>query len=65
MFRNKIILVTGGTRGIGYSIVENFLKEEAIVVLFGSKEESVLKALNSLQKINSSYRVEGYAKFMA
>lgn len=65
MFRNKIILVTGGTRGIGYSIVENFLKEEAIVVLFGSKEESVLKALNSLKKINSSYRVEGYVMNLA
>ena len=65
MFKNKIILITGGTRGIGYSIVENFLKEDAIVILFGSKEESVSKALESLKKINSSYRVEGYVTNLA
>ncbi len=65
MFENKIVLVTGGTRGIGYSIVENFLKESAIVVLFGSKEESVSKALNSLRQLNSSYKVEGYATDLA
>lgn len=60
MFNEKVILVTGGTRGIGYAIVEKFLKEGARVILFGSKETSVSKAVTSLININSLYKVEGY-----
>ena len=60
MFNDKIVLVTGGTRGIGYAIVEAFLKEKAKVILFGSREESVTKAINSLKDENNEYKVEGY-----
>ena len=44
MFNEKVVLVTGGTRGIGYTTVEEFLKEGARVILFGSRE-SVTKQL--------------------
>mgnify|MGYP002919181760 CR=1 FL=1 len=48
MLQNKIAVVTGGTRGIGYAIVQKFLQNGAKVVLFGSREETVVKAVTSL-----------------
>lgn len=46
----KVAVITGGTRGIGFAIAETFLKNGAKVAIFGSREESVTKALNSLEK---------------
>lgn len=60
MLEGKIAVVTGGTRGIGYAIVKKFLEEKAKVVLFGSKEESVTKAVNSLKEENKNYEVIGF-----
>lgn len=56
MLEGKVAIVTGGTRGIGYEIVKKFLDNKAKVVLFGSKEESVKKAVSSLNE-------EGYDVF--
>lgn len=50
MLQNKIAVVTGGTRGIGYAIVQKFLQNGAKVVLFGSREETVVKAVASLKE---------------
>lgn len=52
MLKGKIAVVTGGTRGIGYAIVEAYLKNGATVVLFGSRQETVDKALASLKTQN-------------
>ena len=60
MLENKVAIVTGGTRGIGFEIVRTFLKNGAKVVLLGSREESVTKALNTLKEENSNYEVSGY-----
>ncbi len=60
MLRGKVAVVTGGTRGIGYEIVRTYLKNNAKVVLFGSREESVNNAVNLLKEENSSYEVCGY-----
>ncbi len=48
LLENKIAIVTGGTRGIGFAIVKEFLKEGATVVLCGSRQETVDKALAQL-----------------
>ena len=59
MLNGKVAVVTGGTRGIGYATVKKFLDEGAKVVLFGSKESSVTKALESLKDENNDYEVTG------
>lgn len=56
MLEGKVAIVTGGTRGIGYEIVKKFLDNKAKVVLFGSREDSVKKAVSSLNE-------EGYNVF--
>lgn len=52
MLNGKVAIVTGGTRGIGLAIVKKFLSNGAKVVLFGSKKESVEKALAELKNEN-------------
>ena len=38
MLKNKVAIVTGGTRGIGYAIVEKYLENHATVILCGSRQ---------------------------
>ena len=38
LLENKIAIVTGGSRGIGYATVEAFIKEGARVVLCASRQ---------------------------
>ena len=59
MLPGKVAIVTGGTRGIGFAVVRKFLDNGATVVLFGSKEESVQKALTKLKQENPNYNVIG------
>lgn len=60
MLNGKIAVVTGGTRGIGFETVKKFLENNAKVVLFGTKEESVKKAVEELKDIDGNYEVIGY-----
>ena len=60
MLKGKVAVVTGGTRGIGFSIVKKYLENGAKVVLLGSREETVNKAIEELKQINSSYEVIGF-----
>lgn len=61
MLKGKIAIVTGGTRGIGLTIVRTFLKNGAKVALFGSRPETVDKALASLHEENDAWQVMGLA----
>ena len=60
MLKDKVAIVTGGTRGIGYAIVKKYLENGAKVILFGSRPETVEKALSSLKSENPSWPVEGF-----
>ena len=60
MLNDKVAIITGGTRGIGYAIAKKFLENNAKVIIFGSRKESVDKAITSLKELNSSYEVFGY-----
>lgn len=58
MLNDKVVVVTGGTRGIGLEIVKLFQENNAKVILFGSRKETVDKALEYLHSIDMD--VEGY-----
>lgn len=60
LLNGKVAIVTGGTRGIGYAIVKRFLEEGATVSVWGSREESVTKALTSLKAENPDWVVNGF-----
>lgn len=59
LLKDKVAVVTGGTRGIGFEVVRKYLQNGAKVVLFGSREESVNKALAKLNAEDSNWIVEG------
>ena len=58
MLEGKVAIITGGTRGIGLEIVKLFKKNGASVILFGSKKETVEKAVQKLKM--ESMEVEGF-----
>ena len=59
MLKGKVAVVTGVTRGIGFEIVRKYLANGAKVVLFGSRKETVEKALENLHAENGAWEVEG------
>ncbi len=61
MLQGKTAIVTGGTRGIGLAIVRTFLQNGAAVALFGSRKETVDKALAALKSENAAWQVMGLA----
>jgi len=58
MLEGKVALITGGTRGIGLETVKVFKENKASVILFGSKAETVEKAIEELKK--EGIEVKGY-----
>ena len=60
MLKDKVAVITGATRGIGYATAKKFLENGCKVVIFGSKSETVSKALESLRKENKDYDVKGF-----
>ncbi len=59
LLKDKVAVVTGGSRGIGFAIVKEFLKEGAKVILCGSRQESATKAVDLLKQENPDYEVKG------
>ena len=57
-FKDKVVIITGGTRGIGYETALSFCKSNANVIIFGSKKETVDEALSKIK--NDGYDAIGY-----
>lgn len=59
LLENKIAIITGGSRGIGYATVEAFLQEGARVVLCASRQETADQAVAKLRETYADAAVEG------
>ena len=59
--KDKVAIVTGGSRGIGYAIVETFLREGATVILTASSDANAQKAVDQLKQKDSRAKVYGIA----
>ena len=46
--KDKIVVITGSTRGYGYAIAEAMLKSGATVVVTGRSADALQSAINSL-----------------
>lgn len=51
LFKDKVVLVTGGGSGIGYAIAEQYLRLGATVIIASRKEEKLQAALEKLSPL--------------
>ena len=54
MLEGKVAIITGGTRGIGFAIAKKYLESNAKVIIFGSRNETVEKAVKELKSLKMS-----------
>ena len=57
--KDKVAIVTGGSRGIGFATVETFLREGATVILCASSQSSADKAVAQIKEKNPDAPVSG------
>lgn len=57
--KDKVAIITGGSRGIGYATVEKFLNEGAKVILTASSPATAAKAVAKLKEQYPDAPVEG------
>ena len=57
--QNKVAIITGGSRGIGFATAKTFLREGASVILCASREETAQKAVDELRAEFPQAKVEG------
>lgn len=59
--KNKRAFISGSTSGIGYAIAKQLLEEQAQVVINGSSQQSVDKALAALKEEVPNANISGIA----
>lgn len=52
--KNKVIIVTGGSKGIGWGIVQSLAAEGSTPIIIGRKKEDVLKAVEKIKETGGS-----------
>lgn len=47
-FKNKVVLITGGTNGMGFATAKEFINDGARVIITGRSQETIDRAINNL-----------------
>lgn len=63
--QNKLAIITGGSRGIGFATAEKFLQEGARVVITASSQSTVEKAVEKLKGLYPNAIVDGISPNLA
>ena len=57
--KDKVAIITGGSRGIGYATADAFLREGAAVIITASSKESTEKAVAKLRERHPDAKIGG------
>ena len=63
--KDKVAIITGGSRGIGFATADKFLQEGATVILTASSQESADKAVAQLKERHPNATVAGISPDLA